>query len=76
VPEGVRLVFLPRYTPELQPVETLWTHLDEPIVNRHFENLGDLDAAVAARCVALNGDRDLIRSQTGFHWWPNRVVPT
>jgi hypothetical protein len=33
VPDGVRLVFLPPYTPELQPAETLWALVDEPIVN-------------------------------------------
>ena len=74
-PEGIRLVYLPPYTPELQPAETLWVHVDEPIVNRYFETLDDLDAAVAAQCVALNSDRDLIRGQTGFHWWPDRVAP-
>ena len=72
VPEGIRLVYLPPYTPELQPAETLWVHVDEPIVNRHFDTLADLDAVVAARCVALENDRDLIRGQAGFHWWPNR----
>ncbi|WP_424375436.1 hypothetical protein [Methylocystis silviterrae] len=30
VPEGARLVFLPPYTPELQPAETLWALVDEP----------------------------------------------
>ena len=35
IPEGVRLVFLPPYTPELQPAETLWALVDEPIVNKH-----------------------------------------
>jgi hypothetical protein len=75
VPEGIRLVYLPPYTPELQPAETLWVHLDEPIVNRHFDSLADLDKAVARQCVALNSDRDRIRGQAGFHWWPDRVVP-
>ena len=74
VPEGIRLVFLPPYSPELQPAETLWVHVDEPIVNRHFETLEDLDAAVAERCVALAADRDLIRGQAGFHWWPDRIA--
>lgn len=35
VPEGVRLVFQPAYTPEVQPAETLWTLVDEPVVNQH-----------------------------------------
>ena len=76
VPEGLRLVYLPPYTPELQPAETLWVHVDEPVVNRRFETLADLDAAVASQCVALNADRDRIRGQAGFHWWPNRAVRT
>ena len=58
VPEGIRLVYLPPYTPELQPAETLWTHVDEPIVNRHFDTHADLDAAVAEQCVALNADHE------------------
>ena len=76
VPEGIRLVYLPPYTPELQPAETLWAHVDEPIVNKHFETIEDLDAVVAARCVALENDRALVRGQAGFHWWPKRTNPT
>jgi len=75
VPDGIRLVFLPPYTPELQPAETLWIHVDQPVVNRHFETLDDLDAVVASRCIVLGDDRDLIRGQAGFHWWPKRRTP-
>jgi hypothetical protein len=75
VPEGIRLVHLPPYTPELQPAETLWVHVDEPIVNKHFDTLADLDAVIAERCVALGTDRDLVRGQAGFHWWPKRAMP-
>jgi hypothetical protein len=75
VPEGIRPVSLPPCTPELQPAGTLWVHLDEPVANRHVETLADLDAVLAKRCVALTADRDLIRGQAGFHWWPDRVGP-
>jgi len=74
-PEGIRLIHLPPYTPELQPAETLWVHVDEPIVNKHFDSLTDLDAVVAKRCLALGNDRDLVRGQAGFHWWPKRIAP-
>lgn len=77
VPDGIRLVFLPPYTPESQPAETLWTYVDEPIVNRHFASLAELDAAVAVavaeRCVTLGNDRALIHGQAGFPWWPQRL---
>ena len=66
---------LPPYSPELQPPETLWVQVDEPVVNRHFDTLADLDAAIARQCVALNADRDRVRSQAAFHWWPDRAVP-
>jgi hypothetical protein len=34
IPDGIRLIYLPPYTPELQPAETLWSLVDEPIVNQ------------------------------------------
>ncbi len=75
VPDGLRLVHLPPYTPELQPAETLWVPLDEPVANRPFDSLAELDAVVAGQCVRLTADRDRVRGQAGFHWWPDRVVP-
>ncbi len=75
VPDGIRLIYLPPYTPELQPTETMWVHVDEPIANRYFETIGDLDAAIADQCVALSADRSKVQSQTGFNWWPDRCLP-
>jgi hypothetical protein len=70
VPEGIRLIYLPPYTPELQPAEHLWPLVDEPLANSHFETLDALDAVLAERCRALEQDRDLIAAHTTFHWWP------
>jgi transposase len=70
VPEGVRLVFLPPYTPELQPAETLWELVDEPIVNKHIPDLETLDEIIGRRCAILAEDWMTLKSRTGFHWWP------
>jgi transposase len=70
VPDGVRLVFQPSHSPELQPAEHLWSFVDETLANRYFETIEDLDHAVAKRCVALIEQRDAIRASTLFHWWP------
>ena len=70
VPDGVRLVFQPAHSPELQPAEHLWEFVDEPLANTYFETIEDLDKVVSERCVALIGQRDTIRSSTLFHWWP------
>jgi transposase len=73
VPDGVSLVFLPPYSPELQPAEHLWPLVDEPIVNRHVASLDELSTAVAARCRQL--DAATLQPHTNFHWWPRPVQP-
>ena len=73
VPEGISLVFLPPYSPELQPAEHLWPLVDEPIVNRHFATLADLEATIAERCRRLGAET--IRPHTDFHWWPRPATP-
>ncbi len=54
VPDGLRLVYLPPYSPQLQPAECLWSVLDEPIANKYFETIEELDAVVAERCLTLD----------------------
>src|SRR5690349_18839396 len=56
IPEGISLVFLPPYTPELQPAEHLWPLVDEPIANRHVASLDELSTIIAARCRQLDAD--------------------
>lgn len=75
VPDGLRLVYLPPYSPELQPAEHLWPLLDEPVANKHFDTLDALDAVVSDRCRTLNGDAALLAAATHFHWWPQPTVP-
>ena len=75
VPEGIRLVFLPAYTPELQPAETLWASVDEPIVNKHIPDIIALEAIVSQRCAALAEDRQSLKARAGFHWWPKIKNP-
>ena len=70
VPDGIRLVFQPAYSPELQPAEHLWQFVDEPLANKCFDTIEDLDKAVGERCVALTEQRDTISDSTLFHWWP------
>ena len=75
VPDGIRLVFLPPYTPELQPAEHLWEVVDEPIVNQHIPDLETLETIIAERCAQLAADRPTIKGRTGFHWWPKIANP-
>ena len=68
VPEGIGPVFLPPYGPEPQPAERLRPLVDEPIVDRHFATLADLETAIAERCRRL--EAAALKPHTDFHWWP------
>lgn len=70
IPAGMHCVALPPYAPELQPVERVWTLTDEPLANRTFADIDELEAVQAARCLALRDERAVIRTHTCFHWWP------
>jgi transposase len=70
VPEGIELVVLPPYSPELQPAERLWQLTDEPLKNQHFASLTDLEDVLGAQCRDLEHATDRIRAATLFHWWP------
>ena len=75
VPEGVHLAFLPPYSPELQPAERLWGPLDEPVANRAFASLGDLEDALADRCRELERQRAALKARCRYHWWPRERRP-
>jgi hypothetical protein len=70
VPPGLHLVPLPPYSPELQPAERLWPLTNEPLANRTFDTLAELDAVLGDRCADLADHPDQVRAYTLFHWWP------
>lgn len=70
IPVGIHLVALPPYSPELQPVERVWTLTDEPLANRTFADIAEMEAVQAQRCLALREEQAVIRAHTCFHWWP------
>jgi len=70
LPEGIRLCFLPPYSPELQPAERLWPLTDEAVANKPLETLDALFETRDQRCAALSDNPAIIRGNTLFHWWP------
>ncbi len=71
IPEGLHLLFLPSHSPELQPAERLWPLSNEPLVNRVFASLDELQEVQIARCRWLQAHPEIIRGRTSFHWWPS-----
>ena len=73
VPEGIHLVPLPPYSPELQPAERLWPLVNEPLVNTAFETIAEVEELVLQRCRRLLVQQQLIQGLTFYHWWPEVV---
>ena len=75
VPANVRLVFLPPYSPELNPAEHLWQALREDCFANHvFRNLDHVEQALSAGLVALEADSTRTQSMTGFGWIPSMCL--
>jgi transposase len=73
VPEHVHLLFLPPYSPELQPAEHLWPLTNAALVNRHFSTIEELEDVQFGYCALLQRQHARIRSTTYFHWWPKQI---
>jgi transposase len=55
IPDNVTLVFLPPYSPELNPIERLWLHIKRHTIrNRIYNALSDLEDTVCDFINSLN----------------------
>lgn len=69
VPANMRLVFLPPYSPELNPAEHLWDALREDhFANTVFADLDAVERALTQGLRALEADSTRTQSLTGFKW--------
>ena len=69
VPANLRLLFLPPYSPELNPAEHLWEALREDCIANHvFADLDAVESALTTGLRALESDLERTRSMTGFDW--------
>ena len=46
LPDNVRVVSLPAYSPELNPIEGLWDQVKDHLCNRVFDTLAELEAVL------------------------------
>src|SRR3982751_406030 len=69
VPENMRLVPLPPWSPQLNPAEHLWDELREKyFANRRFESMDQLEKQLVTGLVVLESDAPRMASLTGFDW--------
>ena len=69
VPENMALIFLPPYSPELNPVEHVWEHIREDgFRNKAFNGIEAVEDQLMQSLEALEKDPTSVASMTGFPW--------
>lgn len=69
IPEGMRLEFLPPYTPECNPVEHVWDEIREKhFANQLFHTLHDVEVRLQTGLDELAENHAGLKSITCFPW--------
>lgn len=76
--EAIHPLFLPSYSPELQPagypaegLGALWPLTNEPLANKHVPDFATLEKVQARRCLTPQQQPEIISDHTRFDWWPS-----
>jgi len=72
VPDNVRLLPLPPYSPQLNPVEHIWDDTREKyFTNVVFDSLDAVDDRLVEAMASLHADPERTQSIAGFEWMVN-----
>jgi transposase len=75
IPDNIRLLSLPPYSPELNPVEHIWDDLREKeFHNRVFDNIDSLEDHPEKALHEMENDHDRIRSIVAWPWIINALM--
>jgi transposase len=67
LPDNVRVITLPAYSPELNPIEGLWDQVKDGLCNRVFDTLSELEVVLQAELQRFWQDAHRVRSLI-FDW--------
>ena len=69
VPANMRLILLPPWSPQLNPVEHVWDEVREKwFANRVFASLNAVEEQLLTALKTLEEDSARVASLTGFEW--------
>ena len=60
LPENIRILKLPAYSPQLQPVECAWPLIREAVANRNFPSIQALSDTLQTRCRYLMAHPEIL----------------
>ena len=69
IPENIRLIWQPPYSPQYNPVENIWGEIREKwFTNLVFKSLQAVEDTLADALVTLENDNGKTKSISGFEW--------
>ncbi len=69
IPENMRILYLPAYSPELNPLEHLWDAIREKeFPNKVFKGMDMLVVNLMNGRTRMENDRERVKSITGWSW--------
>ncbi len=69
IPDNIALLFIPAYSPELNPAERMWRHLKDKLANLIFDTLEDLSDKVCELVRDLTVE--IVSSIAGWNLYKN-----
>ncbi len=75
LPHNMHILYLPPYSPELNPVEDLWDEIrGKYFPNRVFAAIESLEVHLMHSLATLEHDGERVRSITRWDWIINTIV--
>jgi len=75
LPGGMKVIFLPAYSPELNPVERFFQELRRKIANRLFSSLQELEDALVEAIEEFCHDTEKVQRLCGYPWIIQQLNP-
>lgn len=75
-PRGMHPLYLPRYSPQLNPAEQIFRHLRKILSNRIFTTLDELQNALIDALQHFWEHPTVLLQLTGYPWWIEAVDST
>lgn len=66
IPKNIGLIFLPPYSPELNPAEKIWANLKRKFTNKFCKTLEDVSVFITESIGSLN--KDIIQKTCNYEY--------
>ena len=71
IPDNIGMIFLPPYSPELNPAENIWAILKRKFTNKLYKTLDEVSEFITAATNSLDADK--IKTTCGFPIYLRRI---